>query len=270
MRSRNIKPGFFKNEDLAECDPLARILFTGLWCMSDRMGRLENRPKRIKAEILPYNKCSIEKLLGQLNDRGFILIYEVEGQEYIEIPTFLKHQHPHIKEAESVIPAPTQHQTSPVQEPDKNQSSPADSLLLIPDSLLRKADSRIPQADSIKKKEQAENPVGEIDHKKSLLLNKLQEVLKPITSKAYQNEIALFVKRSSHTKNPDAIIHCLNSFQNCKEKISNPRRYLEKILAAENGNYNEREAIQEHEARKAPININGIPGLGEVLKSMAG
>ena len=29
MRSRNLKPGFFKNELLAECDPLARILFEG-------------------------------------------------------------------------------------------------------------------------------------------------------------------------------------------------------------------------------------------------
>lgn len=270
MRSRNIKPGFFKNEVLAGCHPLARILFQGLWCMSDRKGHMEYRPKRIKAEILPYDKCDVEKLLKQLHDRGFILIYEVENQKYIEISTFLKHQHPHIKEPESTIPAPDQHQTSPVQEPEKHQSSPADSLLLIPDSLLRKADSRIPQTDSIKKKEQAENPVEEINSKTSLIVDKLQEVLKPITSKTYQNEIALFVKRNSHTKNPDAIIHCLNSFQKCKEKIINPRRYLEKVLADENGNYNEREAIQEHEEHKKPIPINGIPGLGEVLKSMAG
>ena len=53
MRARNLKPGFFKNDALAECDPLARILFEGLWCMADREGRLECHPKRIKAEILP-------------------------------------------------------------------------------------------------------------------------------------------------------------------------------------------------------------------------
>jgi hypothetical protein len=53
-RSRNIKPGFFLNDELAECEPLARILFAGLWCIADREGRLEDRPKRIKAEVLPY------------------------------------------------------------------------------------------------------------------------------------------------------------------------------------------------------------------------
>ena len=48
-RARNIKPGFFANENLAECDPLARLLFAGLWCLADREGRLEDRPKRIAA-----------------------------------------------------------------------------------------------------------------------------------------------------------------------------------------------------------------------------
>ena len=37
-RSRNIKPGFFKNEHLAECQPLARLLFIGLWTLADREG----------------------------------------------------------------------------------------------------------------------------------------------------------------------------------------------------------------------------------------
>lgn len=134
MRARNLKPGFFKNEELAECDPLARILFSGLWCMADRSGRLECRPKRIKAEILPYDNCDIEKLLKQLSDKNFILIYSVNSENYIEILNFRKHQNPHCKEPESSIPAPDKHHTKTVQEPDKNGSRPADSLLLIPDS----------------------------------------------------------------------------------------------------------------------------------------
>ena len=62
MRARNIKPGFFKNEALADCDLQARLLFVGLWCMADREGRMEYRPKRIKIEVLPYDNCNIEKL----------------------------------------------------------------------------------------------------------------------------------------------------------------------------------------------------------------
>jgi len=94
MRSRNIKPGFYKNDLLAECDPLARILFTGLWCMADRSGRLEYRPKKIKAELLPYDSCNVEKLVKQLSDKNFITVYCVSNENYIEINNFTKHQKP--------------------------------------------------------------------------------------------------------------------------------------------------------------------------------
>ena len=45
MRARNIKPGFFKNDALAELDFAGRLLFIGLWGIADRAGRLEDRPK---------------------------------------------------------------------------------------------------------------------------------------------------------------------------------------------------------------------------------
>ena len=136
-RARNIKPGFFKNEQLAECEPLARILFEGLWCEADRAGRLEDRPKRLKAEILPYDNCDIEDLLGQLVARGFIVRYCVDGQALIQVTTFTKHQNPHVREPVSSLPAPDQHSASTVQAPDKHQSGPADSGFLIPDSGFR-------------------------------------------------------------------------------------------------------------------------------------
>jgi len=130
MRARNIKPGFFKNEKLAECHPLARILFSGLWCCADREGRLEDRPKRIKAEILPYDNCDCEKLLTELQKFDFIQRYEIEKNKYIQIVNFAKHQNPHCRESESTIPAPTKAMPSP----EKAMPSPADSL--IPDSLI--------------------------------------------------------------------------------------------------------------------------------------
>ena len=107
MRSRNLKPGFFKNEELAEIEPLGRILFEGLWCMADREGRLEDRPKRIKAEVLPYDDCDVDKLLNALAGKGFIVRYLVNGDRYLQISNFLKHQNPHPKEAVSDIPRPS-------------------------------------------------------------------------------------------------------------------------------------------------------------------
>ena len=104
MRSRNIKPGFYLNERLSECQPLARILFTGLWCCADREGRLEDRPKRIKAQVLPYDNCDCDALLQELAAGGFIVRYVVEGERFIAIPEFLKHQKPHPRENASAIP----------------------------------------------------------------------------------------------------------------------------------------------------------------------
>ena len=106
MRARNIKPGFFKNEDLAECSFPARILFSGLWCLADREGRFEWKPKRIKAEILPYDNCDVSNLLKELWDREFLIKYTVAGQDYGLIPSFLIHQNPHPNEKASFVPPP--------------------------------------------------------------------------------------------------------------------------------------------------------------------
>jgi hypothetical protein len=103
---RTIKPGFFQNEELAEMEPLACLLFAGLWCWADREGRLEDRPKRLKNEIFPARACDIDALLDQLAAGGFIERYAVDGARYIQVSAFLVHQNPHYKELPSVIPPP--------------------------------------------------------------------------------------------------------------------------------------------------------------------
>jgi hypothetical protein len=102
-RARNIKPGFFKNEELAELGPLAMLLFEGLWCLADKEGRLEDRPKRIKAETFPYFEADVDALLNGLANRGFILRYMVEERRYIQVVNW-HHQRPHSNETASVIP----------------------------------------------------------------------------------------------------------------------------------------------------------------------
>lgn len=122
------------NDKLAEVDPLGRILFAGLWCIADREGRLEDRPKRIKAEVLPYDDCDVDELLNQLAEREFIIRYEVDGKKYIQVTNFSKHQNPHKNEKPSEIPAPDNSSTSTVHVPEKHSTNPADSFNMIPDS----------------------------------------------------------------------------------------------------------------------------------------
>ncbi len=122
-RSRNIKPGFFKNEDLIELPFETRLLFIGLWTLADREGRLEDRPKRIKIELFPGDNCDVDDLLQQLADKDFIIRYEVNGKKYIAIPKFKKHQQPHVKEKASEIPAPGKHRASTGQQPESSNIS---------------------------------------------------------------------------------------------------------------------------------------------------
>jgi hypothetical protein len=152
-RSRNIKPGFFKNDELAEIEPLGRILFAGLWCIADREGRLEDRPKRIKADILPYDDCDLDALLWALHDRNFIVRYRVGDNRYIQVVNFVKHQDPHINERPSVIPAldaigatREEYGTSTVQVPEDSGSNPPDSLFS--DSLIPDPSSLIPKEET--------------------------------------------------------------------------------------------------------------------------
>jgi len=104
-RARNIKPSFCSNEQIAECDIWARMLFIHLWGLADREGRLEDRPLRIKAAVFPYDNCDVETMLAQLADKSLIIRYEAGGMKLIWIPKFLLHQRPHINEAPSLLPA---------------------------------------------------------------------------------------------------------------------------------------------------------------------
>jgi hypothetical protein len=104
-RLRIIKPGFFLDDELASCTPFARLLFAGLWTIADREGRLEDRPQRIRAQILPYDEVDVPGLLAELAEAGFIVRYEAEGRRLITIPSWSRHQRPHPREAASALPA---------------------------------------------------------------------------------------------------------------------------------------------------------------------
>ena len=130
MRARNIKPALFKNEHIADLDPYDRLLFIGLWCMADREGRLEDRPKRIKMELFPCDNYDVEAGLLRLQtaDGGLIRRYEVCGFQVISVTNFLKHQNPHGTEADSALP--DEHGIFTVYDRNKNKYVVGDPIRL--------------------------------------------------------------------------------------------------------------------------------------------
>lgn len=107
MRARNIKPGFFNNEELGDCSIPARLLFIGLWCLADCEGKLEDKPRRIQVDVFPYNPGeNVEELLQELHNKELIIRYNRNGINLILIPNFKKHQKPHSNEASRGFPDP--------------------------------------------------------------------------------------------------------------------------------------------------------------------
>lgn len=101
VRIRTIKPSFFLDDDVAGLQPLTRLLFVGLWCMADVAGRLEDRPRRIKVALLPYDNHDVDGALHDLEAAGFIHRYKAEGKRIIQVINFDKHQRIMGKEAET-------------------------------------------------------------------------------------------------------------------------------------------------------------------------
>lgn len=113
------------------------------------MGLLADIPEQLHAEIFPFpkdGKLDIDKLLNQLQKSGFIIRFEADpltGQDpdercFVKILNFHKHQNPHKKECEtkSIFPDYDPKMHKPGLDPVNNGTSRADSLNLIPDSLI--------------------------------------------------------------------------------------------------------------------------------------
>ena len=108
-RIRTVKPELFRHENLFEAEkkyklPL-RIAFVGLFTCCDREGRFRWKPKQLKLDVLPYDDVNMLDVLNALADTGFIIHYQVDGEDYGLIPSWKKHQHFNHRESTSNLPS---------------------------------------------------------------------------------------------------------------------------------------------------------------------
>ena len=95
-RKRMIDPNFWRDEKIGELEPIARLIFIGLWNFADDNGVGRANPKLLKADILPYDDTfpvsDFQKSLDKLSTQKLITLYEIEEQKYYYINNFLKYQ----------------------------------------------------------------------------------------------------------------------------------------------------------------------------------
>ena len=110
-RIRSIKPETFEDELLGKLPREVRLLYIGLWTLSDDEGRFRASPGWVRSSLFPYDEDltphEVGSWLATLAAEERIHLYEVAGQQYGVVVRWRQHQkisHP----GTSRLPAPPQ------------------------------------------------------------------------------------------------------------------------------------------------------------------
>jgi hypothetical protein len=94
-RIRTIKPEFPQSEDTGKVSRDARLLFVLLWTLCDDAGRCRAASRMLASLLFPYDEDApelVDQWLEELEGRGLIRRYSVDGASYLQVCKWLKHQ----------------------------------------------------------------------------------------------------------------------------------------------------------------------------------
>ena len=94
-RIRSIKPEFPHSESMGAVSRDARLLFVQLWTLVDDSGRARGNSRILASLLFPYDddaKDLIGGWLEELESVSCVRRYMADGETYIEVCKWLKHQ----------------------------------------------------------------------------------------------------------------------------------------------------------------------------------
>ena len=94
-RIRTIKPEFPQSETIGKLSRDARLLFIQLWTIADDSGRSRGNSRILASLLYPYDDLSpsvIDRWIAELQTEKCLVRYEADGNTYIQILNWLKHQ----------------------------------------------------------------------------------------------------------------------------------------------------------------------------------
>lgn len=95
---RMIDPATWQSESIAEFTRDQRLLFIGLFSNADDQGRLRGNPNLVRSVVFPFdddlNNEIIADWLKVIAKEGCIILYEIDGKEYIQITHWWEYQFP--------------------------------------------------------------------------------------------------------------------------------------------------------------------------------
>lgn len=94
-RIRTIKPKFYDDVKVGRLSRDARYLYIALWVFADDLGVANGDTIWLKSKIFPYDQIQIqqfEKWMNELVTNGFIYLLSYNGERFIYLPNFTRHQ----------------------------------------------------------------------------------------------------------------------------------------------------------------------------------
>jgi hypothetical protein len=286
-----LKKQISRSKKLAELKTdSARLLYTWIIPHLDVKGRLEADPQLVKGEIVPrlntFTVDNVQEYLEDMRDVGLIKLYQVDGDQYLELINFEKHQYlNHDREAKSTIPGPTPDNSGPTPDnsgstpdnsgstPDNSESTPAQSKAS--KSKLREVKARevrsTPEVNETEKEKPAafcpsdnfEKPAKDEtpfvppdqDTIKDAPPEMIEQLINDIeaeltTSGIMKIQDLLRFKKNCNGANRRAVLHTL--CQCYTQRPGNPGGFCRSVLKAENPNYYALEHEKAAEAYKIP------------------
>jgi hypothetical protein len=103
-RIRSIKPDYWTDEKIVEVAMPVRLFFIGTWNFADDFGNLARSPQKLKMQIFPADVIDVEPLIVSLITHGLLTEYSVNGQRFLHINGFKKHQRINRPSKDGLVP----------------------------------------------------------------------------------------------------------------------------------------------------------------------
>lgn len=110
----------------------AKLLYLGLITLADDEGRLNGNPAYLRGQVFPYEESlSVQKVkdfIDEIVEQKLIVLYEVEGTEYIKHPNWTRYQKLR-KDRFATSELPNDNQTATKRQPNDNHKTTKDSIV---------------------------------------------------------------------------------------------------------------------------------------------
>lgn len=270
-----------------------RLIYTWLIPHLDVEGRHSADPRVVKSHVAPLlDHISYRIIRAALQDmavHNLIVLYSIDGQDFLELCRFKKHQTLREgREKPSDIPpfTPSVLRRSSVDTAQQDKireeklieakGEPVDNYELPPFEIPPEEDRKEASLKTEKEKPPpSRNTHGERWNEKQG--NELDELMADILTRygqRYHQSLYITVQANFNRCNPEAMLHCLRNL--IKERLEGksiplPGRWLDAALngngksAGENGKFEAKESEKQAEEYKK----GGVVSIGEILKQAA-